>query len=189
MTDPRTLWRDNLPLVRFTLDRMRAHGELQQPLDDDLLQEGCLALGVALTGWDPAKGALATYAVRCIRGAALDHLNTERNRGVGSRRQPVEVEPLPDEADGTGLSYALPPEGYADPSDAAEAAVLKAQLRYALDLLDDKDRQVLDALYGLTVEPLTLAEYGALVGLTGEAVRLRRGTAVRRLARLMGERL
>lgn len=205
MTDPR--WLEHLPLVRFTLNRMKASGELQQPLDDDLLQEGRLAVGEAVRTWNAGKGAISTWVCARVRYAVLNYLNKQHSGGINSRAHKVRMTELPpdewaaehggdDELDEQrtwgpqlrALTYADPPEGYANPSDEATGAVLGDQLRFALGLLKGRDYAVLDALYGLEGEALTATQFAQATGLSRPGVYVRLNAALRRLARLMGSK-
>jgi RNA polymerase sigma factor (sigma-70 family) len=185
---------------------MRASGELQQPPDDDLLQEGRLAVGEAVRTWDAGKGALSTWVCARVRYAVLNYLNKQHSGGINSRAYKVRMTELPpDEVESDGLedddasrrahgrespqemTYADPPEGYANPSEEAAGAVLVDQLRFALGLLKGRDYAVIDALYGLESEPLTATRFAQDTGLSRAGVYVRLNAALARLTTLMGE--
>jgi RNA polymerase sigma factor (sigma-70 family) len=184
--DWRALWLDGLPLVRFTLTRMRANGELLSPVDDDLLQEGYLAAGEAVRLWQPPLGAFSTFLVSWIRGRLLTYLN---KAGSSFSGRAVVAGPLPDETvDGPGTSYAYTasePEGYADPLEETEATQRTAHLRYALGLLSATDRQLLVNLFGLDGDRWTAENYRRAYRLPLATVNWRKRQALKKLFRLM----
>lgn len=199
MTDTRAVWLANLPLVRFTLNRMKADGELVQPINDDLIQQGALALGEALARWQPDRGALSTFIVAAIRGAVLDFMAASRSGGMG--RRALALQPLPPDTDAPGdeaedyqaadgsLHYGrtgYTPDGYEDPAARVERDTVLRQLRFAVDLLNDSDRDLLSCLYGLDGSRQPAEVYAERVGVSRRTINTRKAQALRRLARVMG---
>lgn len=89
------LWEKNLPLVKLQLGRMVKSGQLQSRyLTDDIIQVCSLAVGKALPKWNPARGALSTFLMKCVHTAARDHIRREANGLVGKRDAPGHAGPL-----------------------------------------------------------------------------------------------
>lgn len=200
VTDSRqAAWLESLPVVWATLTRMRAAGEIQQRLDDDILQEGYLAAGLALRRWTPERGPAAPLIAAYVRGRVLNHLNTQHNGGIGSGRQKVQMfhlpetaplpgtnsDNLPPDSPADGLIYAEPPDGFDDPAVALEREALLKQVRFAVELMDAEDRDMLKALYGLDGEPVTLNEYATRQGWAIRTAGRLRVRALERLRRML----
>ena len=58
---------------------------------------------------------------------------------------------------------------------------LKAEIRNALNMLNDRERGILEAFYGINQPEMTLEEIGDKFGLTRERVRQLKEKALRRL--------
>jgi RNA polymerase sigma factor (sigma-70 family) len=74
------LWLAADPLVKFAMSKLGCG-------DEDALQQGRLAAGLAIRSWAPEKGAFSTHITTQVIGAIRDWLRAAHNGGVGSRRQ------------------------------------------------------------------------------------------------------
>lgn len=79
LEDYETLWLAADPIVKFAMAERNCG-------DEDALQEGRLAAGLAIRSWDPAKGAFSTHIANAALGAITNWLNQEATGGIGSRR-------------------------------------------------------------------------------------------------------
>lgn len=133
------------------------------------MQAGRIALIGVARRYDPAKGTpFGGYLQQRLRGAMLDFLDVEYARFYSAPRDgqwdPAltrRVHPAPDKSgsDGTEL---VPNRVDPTPERAAAAARLAALIGRATDVLCDRERTILCALF---VRGLTLEQAGKLVGL------------------------
>lgn len=112
---------------------------------------------------------------------AYQHLLMARRRHLGAdRRAAGREEPLPEASSG-GLADRLAGQ-VSSPSRRLERAERVAQVRRALVLLSDEDREV---LLMRTYEDLSYEAIAAVLDVTPAAARQRHGRALRRLSRLL----
>jgi len=94
------LWEVALPLVPFVAKGLRRSGYLTPGMRDeeDMLQEGSIAIGEALKRWDPAQGRMSTFLVPRIRGALLDWTSEAHKGGIASKHTACTVVDLEEAA-------------------------------------------------------------------------------------------
>jgi DNA-directed RNA polymerase specialized sigma24 family protein len=85
--DWNTLWLAAELWVKFVMASLQCG-------DEDALQEGRLAAGLAIRSWNPARGAFSTHVASQVRGALLNWCNSHATAGVGSRRQAADDIPI-----------------------------------------------------------------------------------------------
>jgi RNA polymerase primary sigma factor len=87
-----------------------------------------------------------------------------------------------DSGDGEDFIDMLPDRDAVVPVEAAETAILREEVRAALDELTDREREVVNMRYGLTGgKAHTLQELGAHFKVSRERVRQIEGQALRKL--------
>lgn len=80
-----TLMGAGLSWVRFALTKMQRTGAVHlQDIDEDLYQEGALALWRAVRSWDPLTYKFSSHVVKYIEGAMMNYLLKAAMQGVGS---------------------------------------------------------------------------------------------------------
>ncbi|HKH15891.1 MAG TPA: sigma-70 family RNA polymerase sigma factor [Solirubrobacteraceae bacterium] len=121
----------------------------------------------ALLGREPSAAELAE---------AVDRLPEEIVRTRDLRRRTLSLHEPVGDADGIELGALIPADDAEAPYARAQSAALGAELRAALDQLDERERAVLATRYGLDDDPATVTE-------TARRLRLRAGE-VRRLEEL-----
>jgi RNA polymerase sigma factor (sigma-70 family) len=130
---------ENLGLVHWMLRKMRVHDDRW----DDAYQDGVIGLAIAVERWDPAKGALSTYAQHWIRQRVergrgeLEGVNYRRayiNHGKASYGTtydaPLSLDRPLGDPDGWGLLDVTPADD--NPESDALTAVLAGQVERAM---------------------------------------------------------
>lgn len=167
---------------------------------DDLVSEGNIGLMKAAAKFDATKGVrFVNYAVVYVRQQIEKSLEQSglfkvpkdvRNDIVAHRQShPVSVDaPLGHRANMSLLSVLVNSDSpLADArvhSEAVEDAV-----EFALGSLDERERRVVDAFFGISQEHETMAEIAEDMGLKRERVRQIRDKAVRKLRKVYKNRL
>ena len=167
-----------------------------QGLDlNDLISEGNIGLMKAAGKFDPSRGTpFVNYAVVHIRQyieRALGLLGTEarQSSAEAAKHRPLSVDaPLGRRSNMSLLSVLVNPQSpLADEHTHSEA--IEEAVELALLSLSPRERQVVDAFYGIGREHATLAEIAADMELKRERVRQIRNRAVRRLKKLYRQKL
>ena len=126
---------------------------------EDLVNEGNIALVKAAKSFDPTRGTrLVVFAARRIRKATEAALNSEEDNS--------KLKDLKD-------SYTPPIS-----SDDADDSILE---HANSDILSERERQVISAIYGINQPTMTLAEVGMQMDITRERARQIRDKALRKL--------
>jgi len=148
---------------------------------DDLISEGCIGMMKAATKYDPSRGKpFVTFAAPYIRRtieAAISRLetttdvrSTDESLPVGSRNNYTLLNVLEDVN--------------AEKADAiVEENSLNDDLLACIDVLNEREREVVSRYYGLKGWRQTMAEIAEDIGLKRERVRQERDKAVRKLRR------
>jgi RNA polymerase sigma factor (sigma-70 family) len=165
--------------------------------EDDLFQEGVIALLQAAEMFEPERGVkFITYAWARVWGILRAKvqmsnglIHVPSNYACKGEPQPYlreamlakNVRQFPVHDDGESMDVALPmapaPEERSDQDDKRIAAILQS-----LHGLKERDRLIITLRFGLDGEPaLTLAEIGKRVGFSKEVVRQRARYALRSL--------
>ena len=126
---------------------------------EDLVNEGNIALVKAAKSFDPTRGTrLVVFAASRIRKAIEAALNYEEHNS--------KLKDLKD-------SYTPPIS-----SDDADDSILE---HANSDILSERERQVISAIYGINQPTMTLAEVGMQMDITRERARQIRDKALRKL--------
>ena len=160
---------------------------------DDLVSEGNIGLMKAAAKYDATRGLrFVNYAVVFIRRQIEKALNAEsaearvENRQDGKTRS-VDA-PLGSKSGISLLSVIA--DGTVSPTDErVYNACREAAVEYALQLLDERESQVVTAYFGLGQDNLTMAEIAHDMGLHRERVRQIRDRAIRRLKKAYKQKL
>lgn len=158
---------------------------------EDLVSEGNIALMDAARKFDASRSRFVSYAVPVVRRAMENAIETQGQlyrvpRGEATaaekrRSRALSVDaPLGGRENISLLSLLVNPN--APEADAQfEADARGSVLGTALGALDERERKVVAALFGVGCERLTMAEVAAEMGLKRERVRQIRDKAVRKL--------
>lgn len=161
---------------------------------DDLISEGNMAMVDASRKYDPAKGKrFVSYAAPFIRHAMEQAIEeqaglyriprSESNRETKKRKMPVSVdEPIP-LGSNTGFNLlSVLTNGNVKQADLSiEDEETADRLKDILNILDDREREVITRYFGLGSASFTMAEIGDAMGLKRERVRQIRNKAIRKL--------
>lgn len=81
-----TLMDAGLSWVRFALTKLQRRGVVHiDGIDEDLYQEGALALWRAVQKWDPLSHKFSSHIIQYIEGAIMDYSLREAMQGIGSK--------------------------------------------------------------------------------------------------------
>ena len=160
----------------------------------DLISEGNIGLMKAARSFDGSRGLrFVGYAEPFVRKA----IEAAVNEQSGIFRLPKHENSAEEKANSHAFSVDAPLQNgknvsllsiLADPTatrpdqEALEASV-KEELFEAMNILDNRERNVVEAFYGIGQPHLTFAEIGEKMGLKRERVRQIRNKAVRKLNR------
>lgn len=177
----------NLRFVISIANKYRGRGVAVE----DLVSEGNIALMDAARKFDASRSRFVSYAVPVVRRAMENAIETQGQlyrvpRGEATaaekrRSRALSVDaPLGGRENISLLSLLVNPN--APEADAQfEADARGSVLGTALGALDERERKVVAALFGVGCERLTMAEVAAEMGLKRERVRQIRDKAVRKL--------
>lgn len=168
----------------FVVSTARQYVGRGLPLDD-LISEGSIGLVKAASKYDSSRGLhFAAFAVVYIRRQiekALKQESPERrveSRGDGQRRSldtPLGAKP------NVSLLSVLVDGNVPEADQRVYSAAQEQAVEQALGVLDDRQRRVLTAYFGLEDDPLTMQEIAQEMGLRRERVRQIRDQALRRM--------
>ena len=160
----------------------------------DLISEGNIGLMKAARSFDGSRGLrFVGYAEPFVRKAVEAAVNEQS----GIFRLPKHEHSAEEKANSRAFSVDAPLQNgknvnllniLSDPTaarpdqEALETSV-KEELREAMNILDNRERNVVEAFYGIGQPHLTFAEIGEKMGLKRERVRQIRNKAVRKLNR------
>jgi RNA polymerase primary sigma factor len=98
---------------------------------------------------------------------------------------PVSLEKPVGDEDESELGDFVADDGVTEPFEEASEHLQKEGVKRALDMLPDRERQVIELRYGLSgMEPLTLEEVGRAFGVTRERIRQIENNTLKKLKRL-----
>lgn len=148
------------------------------PDPEEVEAAALLGLVVAAQKHDPARGAFSSLAVVVCRQEAMREVRRQRKHDDRETSLFVQGE------NGEDLERADLP--HVDPEGGD--GVMTGQLRAALGALPARERAVLEAHYGLTGEPVSLAEAAELVGCSRPWAAVLEKRALAKLRKAMGQR-
>jgi len=131
---------------------------------DDLISIGTIGLIKAVNTFDYSKGArLATYASRCIENEILMHFRASKKTA-----QDVSFsEPIDTDKDGHPLTLS---DVIAEENNIADDIDLRLNAEklynYINDILEDRERIIIELRYGLTGEALTQREVAKILNIS-----------------------
>ncbi len=169
-----------------TINRMlRVQRDLMQTLGSEPVTEQ-IALEMDLLN-DEDRNAIKT---QLRRGDALDPALSHKLRKASQKvrrimrisQEPMSLDVPVGQEDSSLLGDFIPDENLPGPVDAAGRALLKEQIRTALGVLSERERQVLEMRYGLRDGyEHKLEEIGRFFGVTRERIRQIEAKALRKL--------
>ena len=160
----------------------------------DLISEGNIGILKAALTFDGSRGKrFVGYAEPFIRDAIVHAINEqsgiynlpkdERNREEKENSRAFSVDaPLQNGKNLSLLSVLFDPDA-PRPDKLALDESIKAELLQAMDVLNDRERRIVQAFYGIGEDSITFAEIGVNMGLKRERVRQIRDKAVRKLGK------
>jgi RNA polymerase sigma factor (sigma-70 family) len=167
------LWLYGTKLVLKICNKLRKENLLRMDFED-AVAEGNLAIGEALTRWQPAKAAFGTWIWIRIRGAVLDG---ERKEAKGGMVGPVEEAPRvvstqssnanTDDAGGSEYTITDQFETGQTPDGGVEA-MERQELYTEILKLAPREQQYINAIY---FEDRPIAEIAAMEGISHQMVR------------------
>ena len=160
----------------------------------DLISEGNIGMMKAAQSFDGSRGKrFVGYAESFVRDAIVHALNEQS--GIYNlpkdERNPDEKEnsrafsfdaPLQNGKNLSLLSVLFDPDA-PRPDKLVLDESIKAELLQAMDVLNDRERRIVQAFYGIGQDSITFAEIGVNMGLKRERVRQIRDKAVRKLGK------
>ena len=149
---------------------------------EDMISIGSIGLLKAINTYQENKGTrLATYASKCIENEILMHLRATRNE----KSELHLFDPLNTEEDEGEVSYIDIVRGEEpDVSEVVTARVQAENVLTRLDVLDDKEREVLELRYGLGGKPQkTQREIAKVLGISRSYVSRIEKRALAKLAK------
>lgn len=176
------LWLQGTRMVLKLVRKFIELGKILPGDEMDAIQEGNVAVGLALPNWTPNRGAYSTYIWTCIRNGLTD-FNLEESKGgltgMGAEHtvhDAIELRP-------NGQNEGRMPDrnvadwhGYAHDLDVDDLALL---IDYD-NTLDSLEREVLDQIYFLD---RTLTEVGEDLNLSRQTVAKYRDEGLNKLRR------
>ena len=160
----------------------------------DLISEGNIGILKAALTFDGSRGKrFVGYAEPFIRDAIVHAINEqsgiynlpkdERNREEKENSRAFSVDaPLQNGKNLSLLSVLFDPDA-PRPDKLALDESIKAELLQAINVLNDRERRIVQAFYGIGEDSITFAEIGENMGLKRERVRQIRDKAVRKLGK------
>ena len=152
----------------------------------DLISEGNIGLMKAARSFDGSRGLrFVGYAEPFVRKAVEAAVNEQS----GIFRLPKHEHSAEEKANSRAFSVDAPLQNGKNVnllsilSDPTAARPDQEELREAMNILDNRERNVVEAFYGIGQPHLTFAEIGEKMGLKRERVRQIRNKAVRKLNR------
>ena len=178
---------DNMGLVVSTARKYQGQGlEL-----DDLVSEGTIGMIKAAERYNPEKGGFAAFALPEIKKsieAAIEQQSglyriprKEKSVVEKKRRVPLSVDaPLGGRENINLLSLLVNTNAKDSDIDATSSSYMKLIID-VLDLLDEREREVITCLYGIRRDRLSLAEIAAQMCIKRERARQIRDKATRKI--------
>lgn len=160
----------------------------------DLVSEGNLALFEATSRFDASRGVrFVSYAEPIVRRAMENAVSAQAGlyrvpknvKGQQAREASIarSIDAPLSAGNNHSLLDVLPDRNSPDPEEEEGMENMKRELAHSLSVLDDRERLVVAALYGLGVDHKSLADIAADMGIKRERARQIRDKALRKIAR------
>ena len=184
---------DNMGLVVSTARKYQGQGlEL-----DDLVSEGTIGMIKAAERYNPEKGGFAAFALPEIKKsieAAIEQQSglyriprKEKSVVEKKRRVPLSVDaPLGGRENINLLSLLVNTNAKDSDIDATSSSYMKLIID-VLDLLDEREREVITCFYGIRRDRLSLAEIAAQMCIKRERARQIRDKAERKMRKILNK--
>ena len=166
--------------------------------EDDLISEGNIGMMHAAQKFDGTKGIrFVIFAAPYIRAAMEEAIKeqsalyklpkTEKNKVEQIRSRAISIDqPVPVGSNNNfTLKHVLENENAPHADENLNTEILNAEIMNGMDVLDEREKQVITLIYGLTGSPYTMAEIAYHMGLKRERVRQIRDKALRKLHKRM----
>ena len=166
--------------------------------EDDLISEGNIGMMHAAQKFDGTKGIrFVIFAAPYIRAAMEEAIKeqsalyklpkTEKNKVEQIRSRAISIDqPVPVGSNNNfTLKHVLENENAPHADEHLNTEILNAEIMNGMDVLDEREKQVITLIYGLTGSPYTMAEIAYHMGLKRERVRQIRDKALRKLHKRM----
>lgn len=166
--------------------------------EDDLISEGNIGMMHAAQKFDGTKGIrFVIFAAPYIRAAMEEAIKeqsalyklpkTEKNKVEQIRSRAISIDqPVPVGSNNNfTLKHVLEKENAPHADEHLNTEILNAEIMNGMDVLDEREKQVITLIYGLTGSPYTMAEIAYHMGLKRERVRQIRDKALRKLHKRM----
>ena len=166
--------------------------------EDDLVSEGNIGMMHAAQKFDGTKGIrFVIFAAPYIRAAMEEAIKeqsalyklpkTEKNKVEQIRSRAISIDqPVPVGSNNNfTLKHVLENENAPHAVGHLNTEILNAEIMNGMDVLDEREKQVITLIYGLTGSPYTMAEIAYHMGLKRERVRQIRDKALRKLHKRM----
>lgn len=184
------LTKANLKFVVSLAHQYRNHG-----LDeDDLISEGNIGMMHAARKYDGSKGTrFVIFAAPYIRRAMEEAISEqtalykvpqkEATPSERKRSHPISMDqPVPvGSSNNFTLQSVIENNNSPRADESLNRQILNSELRQGMNVLNERERKVINLLYGLNGEHYTMAEAGEMTGLKRERVRQVRDKAIRKL--------
>jgi len=149
--------------------------------EDDLISEGNIGMMHAAQKFAAMEEAIKEQS-------ALYKLpKTEKNKVEQIRSRAISIDqPVPVGSNNNfTLKHVLENENAPHADEHLNTEILNAEIINGMDVLDEREKQVITLIYGLTGSPYTMAEIAYHMGLKRERVRQIRDKALRKLHKRM----
>lgn len=166
--------------------------------EDDLVSEGNIGMMHAAQKFDGTKGIrFVIFAAPYIRAAMEEAIKeqsalyklpkTEKNKVEQIRSRAISIDqPVPVGSNNNfTLKHVLENKNAPHADGHLNTEILNAEIMNGMDVLDEREKQVITLIYGLTGSPYTMAEIAYHMGLKRERVRQIRDKALRKLHKRM----
>lgn len=200
-----TLTDAGLSWVRFALTKLQRRGVVHtEDINEDLYQEGALALWRAVQSWDPVQYKFSSHIIKYIEGALMDYSLKQAMQGIGSDwsakqhgiqasaaslNDPAErnesstgqTDTLQDRLDYRALGTDIP-EGLGLPENEIVREMTDRIVDQLMSELPSEDAALMRAVYG---EEQTLRDYAKVVGIPRTTLQYR----AEKIRQQLGKRL
>lgn len=162
---------------------------------DDLVSEANIGLIRAAMKYDSSKGSFAAFAVPVIRRAVEQAIarqaplysvpRSELTPAERKRSRALSVDaPLGGRSNNVTLLSRLSDSSAGQPDDILDESVSSEEMRKAMSVLCEREREVISRFYGIGTDKMTFAEIGEALGIKRERARQIRKKALRKMRKV-----